>query len=279
MKNQNLQRYAHNRASIESHLASRLPKGLRRQFASVKRRLWWRHSPYRRARPAGDLDAHQVIRELDERGLQTNLHGEQVAATRFMTLGEQQELYKLVVEQRPKLAVEVGLAAGYSTLSILQALSDKKSGKLLSIDPYQISGFKGTGLMNIRRAGLDDFHLWWERMSHYSLPVLAESGAKVDFAFIDGNHLFDYTLTEFYYLDRILRCDGCIAFHDYQNPSVRSCLNFIETNFHYKVAPCAEPNLRFLVKEAYDDRPWYYFRPFAVPPIAWTTLENREMCG
>jgi len=278
MKNQNLQRYAHNRASIESHVASRLPKGLRSQFASVRRGLWWRHPAYRRAKPSEGVDAHQVVRELDELGSQINLHGERVAATRFMTPGEQQVLYDLVVERRPKFAVEVGLATGYSTLSILQGLADKKSGKLLSIDPFQISDFKGAGLMNVRRAGLDDFHLWWERMSHYSLPVLAESGAKVDFAFIDGNHLFDYTLTEFYYLDRILRRDGCIAFHDYRYPAVRSCLNFIEANFHYKVAPCAEPNLRVLVKEAYDDRPWFYFRPFAVPPIAWTTLENREMC-
>ncbi|MDB6074820.1 MAG: hypothetical protein JWO89_2460 [Verrucomicrobiaceae bacterium] len=278
MKNKNLQRYAHNRASVEEHLASRLPKALRKQFVSTKSKLWWRYPVYRRAKPVTDVDGNAVTRLLDEDGTQTNLFGEKVPATRFMTPGEQQELYRLVAEHRPKFSVEVGLAAGYSTLSMLQAIADKKCGKLLSIDPFQISDFKGAGLMNVRRAGLDDFHLWWERMSHYSLPILAESGAKVDFALIDGNHLFDYTLTEFYYLDRILKREGCMVFHDYRYPAVRACLNFIEANFPYKVMPTAEPNIRVLIKENYDQRPWYYFKPFNVPQIAWTALENREMC-
>ena len=214
MKNKNLTRYSHNRASVESHVTSRLPKNLQKQFASATNKLWWRYPTYRRARPVTDIDANEVIRLLDEEGTQTNILGEKIPANRFMTKGEQDQLYRLVTEIKPKFSVEVGLATGYSTLAMLQAIADKRCGKLLSIDPYQISDFKGAGLMNVRRAGLDNFHLWWERMSHYSLPILAESGAKVDFALIDGNHLFDYTLTEFYYLDRILRRGGYMVFHD-----------------------------------------------------------------
>jgi len=38
-------------------------------------------------------------------------------------------------------------------------------------------------------------------------------GVKIDFAFVDGWHTFDYTLIDFFYIDKILRSGGLVSFH------------------------------------------------------------------
>ncbi|OAI57868.1 hypothetical protein AYO49_06340, partial [Verrucomicrobiaceae bacterium SCGC AG-212-N21] len=215
---------------------------------------------------------------LDEsEGKTIAIDGQPAVAGRFISHGEQQKLHELISQEKPKVAVEIGLANGYSTLSLLQGLSDKKCGTLISIDPFQLVDFRGAALMNIRRAGLDGFHFWWGKSSLIALPALLESESKIDFAFVDGNHLFDYTLIEFAYLDKLLRKNGLLVFHDYNYPSVRACLNYIEKNYAYTVEG-REGSLRILRKREDDQRPWYFFKPFDVPQIEWTTLEGRGFC-
>jgi len=89
--------------------------------------------------------------------------------------------------------------------------------------------------------------------------------------------LADQTMLEFFYLDRLLSRGGILVFHDYLNPSVHTVTKFVEANRAYTVRPCAAENLRVLVKQEEDSRPWYYFVPFKVPDIAWRTSENRPM--
>lgn len=278
-KNKNLKRYASSVKKLNVKLAGMLPSVIHTKLKSAKRKLWWHYPAYRKASPNDNVDAWDGLRQLRAECMLTTIGGQQIKTAPFISEGEATELHRLVTELRPGFSVEIGFAHGYSTLAILQGLADKKCGTLLSIDPLQMVGdFSGGGLMNIRKAGLDGFHLFMEKESQFALPALVEAGMKIDFAFIDGNHLFDFTLIEFFYLDRMLKSGGTIVFHDYRFPSVRACLNFIEANFSYTVTPTPEKNLRVLKKQRADKRPWYFFTPFSVPQITWTSVENCELC-
>src|SRR5258707_2164724 len=232
---------------------------------------------YRATKPKSGANAWTLLHELRETQQATGLDGQYHPTEPFITEGEGNELYRLVLGRRPAFALEIGFFHGYSTLHLLQGLADVGHGRLLSIDPFQYGPLaRGAGLMNVRRAGLEKYHLFCPGASQFILPFLCQTGFVVHFAFVDGNHLFDFTLLEFFYIDKMLAPGNPIVFHDYCNPSVYAALQFVEANLPYTVVPSSEKNLRILVKESYDSRPWYYFVPFKVPDLAWTSQENRR---
>ncbi|NJR75273.1 MAG: class I SAM-dependent methyltransferase [Scytonema sp. CRU_2_7] len=108
--------------------------------------------------------------------------------------------------------LEVGMAYGLSTLFICQAHQDKGTGIHTAIDPMQNNLWKSIGLLNIERAGLADKLRFMESCSHEALPQLLTKGEKLDFAFIDGSHHFDYTLIDFFYIDKLLHLGGYVVF-------------------------------------------------------------------
>jgi predicted O-methyltransferase YrrM len=235
-------------------------------------------SAYRSAKPKPGENAWSLMRELKETRTALGFDGQRYDTQPFITDGEGQILYKSILDVRPRLALEIGLLHGYSTLHILQGLADIGSGRLLSVDPFQFESFaSGIGLMNVRRAGLEGYHLFWLGASQFVLPSLCQREVRVDFAFIDGSHLLDFTMLEFFYIDKMIGPGTKIVFHDYLNPSVFTAVKFIEANLPYLALPCSEKNIRILSKEEHDTRPWYYFVPFQIPDVAWTTLEDRRM--
>jgi predicted O-methyltransferase YrrM len=236
-----------------------------------------RSASYRATKPKPGENAWSLLRELWETRRALGLDGQYHPSSPFVTEGEGKELYRLVSERRPDFALEIGFFHGYSTLHLLQGLADASRGRLLSIDPFQYSPVAhGIGLMNVRRAGLEKHHLFCAGPSQFILPFLCQKGFSVDFAFIDGSHLLDFALLEFFYIDKMIAPGVPIVFHDYCNPSVYTALQFIEANFPYAVVPTVEKNLRILEKKSNDARPWYYFVPFKVPALAWTSQENRR---
>ena len=260
--------------------------GLKKRFITrmwkwqlaLERLRWVTKPAYRRGGPTLGVDGWTVLKQLTDsetaQGLDGNLH----KTTPFISPGEGQELHDTLLTVKPEYALEIGFLHGYSTLNMLQALAEIGHGKLLSIDPGQFGAYaRGIGLMNVRRAGLQRFHVFWPESSQFALPRLCRLEVPIQFAFIDGNHLVDYTMLEFFYLDKLIPRGGILVFHDYMNPSVHTATKFIEANHSYSVLPCAEENLRMLVKRDEDVRPWYYFVPLQVPNIAWKTSENRPM--
>ena len=89
----------------------------------------------------------------------------------------------------------------------MSALKRLGGGSLTSVDPYQLSYFRGAGAEFVKKAGLSDMHTLVVKADYLYLPQLVSEGqtGKFDFAYIDGNHTFDYTLLDAWYLDHT-RC-------------------------------------------------------------------------
>jgi predicted O-methyltransferase YrrM len=92
--------------------------------------------------------------------------------------GYAEALYRTVVARKPKLALEIGMAYGLSTLAIASGLRDAGGGKLISIDPGQTGRFKGIGRLNIERAGYGENHELVEDFDYLALPMLLKRGPE-----------------------------------------------------------------------------------------------------
>jgi predicted O-methyltransferase YrrM len=166
-----------------------------------------------------------------DRGFEHELNSE-------VSLEEGQRLQAAIRQCNATTTLEVGLCYGISTLFICQELADKPGARHIVMDPNQTRDFDRIGLSNLERAGYQHLLDFDERSSHVVLPQLESQGVQIDFAFVDGSHLFDYTLLEFFYLDRLLRVGGIIAFDDVFMPAVQKVCRFILANRQYTIFDC-----------------------------------------
>ena len=144
-------------------------------------------------------------------------------------------LYDLIRSRALQKTLEVGMAYGLSTLFICQALKDGSAGLHTALDPAQSSSWGSIGLLNVERAGLGHLLRFLEATSDAALPRLHAQGERFDFAFIDGMHLFDYTLVDFYYIDKMLEVNGYLVFDDIWMPGIRRVITFVLRNRAYKL--------------------------------------------
>jgi predicted O-methyltransferase YrrM len=155
-----------------------------------------------------------------------------------ISAAEGQMLSRLIAQRKPKISLEVGLAFGISALFICEALTDATAHpRHIVIDPAQNAPeyWSGVGLANLERAGYRGFVEFIEKPSQIALPELVAAGQKVDFAFIDGEHLFDHALVDFFFIDQLMNVGGVVVLDDASWPSLRRLARFIASNRNYKV--------------------------------------------
>ena len=156
----------------------------------------------------------------------------------------------IIRKYRPRVTLEVGCAYGISSLYICEALRAVGGTRHIIIDPGQHfphgegpkSGWEGIGLANLKRAGYSDLIEFHEATSFECLPALFARGERIDFAFVDGAHTFDYVLVDFFHIDKILSVGGCIVFDDLHYPSIRKVARYILTNLPYVSLHPNEPH-------------------------------------
>ena len=237
---------------------------------------------------------NSVIEEIVRSGAVTDGHGNRFEPVSAVTLESGALLYDFVRAHKPIRTLETGMAFGMSTLFICQALEDNAAGCHSAIDPFQESEFKSIGVLNVERAQLAHRFQLHQAPSDAVLPRLCAEGQRLDFAFIDGWHLFDFTLVDFYYIDKLLPVGGHVAFDDLWMPAVRKVISFVLRNKSYELitvsssrpAPlwkrtvrigrrfAQDPlgrdlrtkllpaNVAFLRKTADEARTWNFHRPF-----------------
>lgn len=180
-----------------------------------------------------------VLHDLFTHGTTTTPKGATVPVDRRspVNLEEAAMLTQMVADLRPRTTLEVGLAYGFSALAICEGLSGVEGARHIAMDPFQNAEplWGGIGLHNLQRAGFKEMIEFHEGPSFRVLPQLEMAGRKVDFAFIDGLHNFDFTLVDFFYVNRMLSVGGVVAFDDADWPAVRGVLRFVVTNLPYRL--------------------------------------------
>jgi len=144
-------------------------------------------------------------------------------------------LGRLVLEHQCEAALEIGLANGFSSLFILDALDQIGRGSLTSLDPFQHSDWQGRGLERIARAGFPVAHQFLEAASWQALPRAVQEGNRFDFALIDGSHSFDNAFVDFYFVDKLVVPGGIVVFDDVGWAGVERVVHYVIANRDYEI--------------------------------------------
>jgi hypothetical protein len=175
-----------------------------------------------------------------------------------------QVMYRVLCAGRPGPTVEVGFGMGVSALMFAAYQADA-GFEHIAIDPYGLPD-NATGKAERALARLAQGRVKVMREpSEYALPRLAMTGriANLAFSLVDGSHLFDHALIDFFYLDRMTEAGGVLAVDDAASPAVATLLSFIEANRAYQIRWLGA-NTALCLKLADDRRDWDHFRPFTV---------------
>ncbi len=189
-----------------------------------------------------------VLEDIYRTGKCVDLAGKERKVTGAVPREDALILQEMVRFVKAKTTLETGVAFGLSTLAICEALLEETPNaerqtptatglKHYGVDPEQNTVHGGAALASLRRAGLDSVFELLEGPSHLMLPRLLEKGVKLDLAFIDGWHTFDYTLLDFFYIDKMLRPGGVVLLHDRSWPSKQKVIGFIRTHRRYRELP------------------------------------------
>jgi predicted O-methyltransferase YrrM len=181
------------------------------------------------------LNRCPVLKEMLECRSTYTMAGDQIPIGSNIPLAYAEALYEAVLQIRPSVVLEVGMAFGISSLAILSALRDStQNGKLISIDPHQCSGgWKGAGVAAVARAALNEWHEMIQDYDYNVLPRLLASGLKIDLAYIDGWHTFDYAFLDWWYVNKMLPVGGVVGFNDCGWPAIDKVIRFVLTHRKY----------------------------------------------
>ena len=189
-------------------------------------------------------------------------------------------LYRLVTSRKLRRTLEVGMAHGLSTLFIAQGLRENGGERHIAIDPWQTRGFARSALLNVERAGLTEYVELMEEPNFTALPGLLAHGAeRFQLAFIDGLHIFDHVVLDFFYCDLLIEAGGYVVFDDSNLPAVQSALAFVLENrldSYERVDDLCTERITVLRKTAADVRVEKYgvmfHRAFSIPVAEVTPL-------
>jgi predicted O-methyltransferase YrrM len=167
-----------------------------------------------------------------------NQRAEKIKFDDSISRDEALTIAKVLQDLDASVSVETGVASGASTLVICNYLrfSGKDSALHYGIDPNQMGYYGGAALENLKKENLERYFCLLEGPSHLKLPELIQDKISIDFALIDGWHTFDYTLIDFFLVDKILRKGGIVAFHDMYGQAKQKVLGYIKTHRKYELA-------------------------------------------
>ncbi|MBP8979847.1 MAG: class I SAM-dependent methyltransferase [Syntrophobacterales bacterium] len=209
-------------------------------------------------------------------------------------------LEEVILDIKPKVTLEIGVAFGVSSLFICGAMARTGGEKHIAIDIGPIKKENsdeldrfGLALYNLARCGYGQLVEPRVSPSEISLPDLLRHGQRIQFAFIDGWHSFDHTLVDFFYVNKMLDVGGVVAFHDTVHPNVAKVVRHVQTYPSYRLYGHARkpqplfstsrkgierfiayllflmrrlkpsrPNCVALQKVAEDHREWTWFKDF-----------------
>lgn len=178
-------------------------------------------------------DLHPRLQVLFDEKRLLNRDGKEIILSSAITKSNAARLTRIVRDVGASRAIEVGMAHGVSTLSILHGMISA-SAQLISIDPFQSGQWQGCGRRLVHDQGLAGRHMTIEDMNWFALPELLRKSARFDFAYIDGDHSFACTFLDFFYIDKMLDVGGIVGFNDCGMPSVQRVVSYVKSNLDYE---------------------------------------------
>ena len=143
-------------------------------------------------------------------------------------------LREWVCRVQPTKTIEIGLGYGVSALHICEGLllNGNNADKHIVIDPNQDWRFSQIGLQLLDDAGIRDRVEHLDEESQTALPRFLHEQRSFDFAFVDGNHHFDYVFLDLFYLGRLLNKGSIIVLDDYSWAGIKKAVSFCVTNLN-----------------------------------------------
>lgn len=174
-------------------------------------------------------------------------------------------LRDLLLAERARVVVEIGLAYGASAFAIAEALAmDGGHGKHhLIIDAFQHT-FDDVGWNALVAAGLGEMCQLLRERSQVALPALVAEGFVADAAFVDGSHAFHNVFVDLFYLRELVRPGGLVILDDCDWPSVATAAHYFETNTGWQREPIDGQTrlLAYRLPLDWTDESFECFRPF-----------------
>lgn len=180
---------------------------------------------------------NELLKDSIENALVFDADNKPVPLDSNVAANEGKYLYDLIVNNKLKKTMEIGMAYGISALYMAQAHKNLQNPMKshVSVDPYQSTQWKNIAMLNLQRSNLQDFVELREELSYIALPLAVQQKEEYDLVFIDGMHLYDYTLLDFFYADLMLKVGGYMVFDDAHMPSVAKVISYVLTNRSYKL--------------------------------------------
>jgi predicted O-methyltransferase YrrM len=176
-------------------------------------------------------------------------------------------LRDLLIADKARTVIEIGLAYGSSALAIAEALATNGSGQgsHMIIDAYQ-KRFHGSGWSAIAEAGITGLCLLFEERSQIVLPRLLSEGFLADAAFVDGSHIFHNVFVDLFYLRELVRPSGLVILDDCSYQSVATAVRYFQVNTGWEPEPLPAPTrLRaFRLPHPRTEPNFESFKPFQV---------------
>lgn len=139
-----------------------------------------------------------------------------------MTTQERQFLNALVLRNKPKKILELGVSAGSSSVIMLNAIKNSPGAKLHAIDyvkEYYLDSSKDSGFIVDYYPELKK--KWQLYTDGLALRFLDEIGGGIDFCFIDTVHMNPGEILDTLMVLPYLKDDAIIAYHDVNLPTFR----------------------------------------------------------
>lgn len=173
-------------------------------------------------------------------------------------------LRDLLIAERARTVVEVGLAYGGSALAIGEAVLRNDSAGLshVVIDPFQESSYASVGWDAMREAGLAPTTRLIAEPSSLALAQLVRDGFTADAAFVDGSHRFHEVFVDLYYIRKLVRPGGLVILDDTNLDSVGTALRYFEVNLGWTREPFAGRLVACRQPPELIEPPFTDFKPF-----------------
>lgn len=218
------------------------------------------------ASPKLPPDFSPFVDAVIERGWVLGVDGNHHPVRGAVSTAEAHVLASLILEQGCKVSLETGVATGISTLAMTQAI-DRNDGHHYGIDPDQHTEHHAAAVQLLQEFNLQSRFTLCTGPAHLEAPRLVAEGIRVDIAFVDGMHTFDFKFIDWFFLDKLLKVGGFLIFHDILLPSMKKLYRYIVTKNCYEMVPTPflEPSLyrkvRYTAAAFVKRRPYWYFWP------------------